>query len=253
MVVKRNKGDSSWESEYVAVIADMVGSRTIPAERRDAVQKSFTGFVDSMNQRFGPKLKAKFIITLGDEFQGIFSDATALPDFLWEMDAFEFENAEIGPLRVGVGLGPLSTEIPEYAINVDGPALHLARKAISSAKTKHFTKWDPDLDRPERRNRMGGVFLGFGGLHDVVLNGLARMLWQQRRRWKADTRRVASLLRTGLNNAQISRRLSDNKETKLSQRAVGDAADRASWKAYAEGELALRAALELAMPKRWDE
>src|SRR6267143_115181 len=64
-----------------------------------------------------------------------------------------------------MGFGVLDTPIQKEAINVDGPALHMARAAIQTAHEKRC---------------YGGVFLGFGEL-DTVMNGLARILWFQRR------------------------------------------------------------------------
>ncbi len=197
----------------------MVGSREISLEDRAQVQVRFDTLVNSLNQTYAKHLKSRFIVTLGDEFQGILLTPAPIPDMLWMLE----EQFSDRPLRVGIGLGPLSTEIPEYAINVDGPALHLARHAIDLAK---------------QESRMGGVFAGFGARQDSVLNGLARLLWVQRQRWAPATRRDLSLLRTPMTQTAAAKTLG------ISKQSVRDSVERAHWREYLEGEQAFTTMLE---------
>ena len=204
---------------YVGLIADMVGSREVSARDRTQVQRRFTAFVESLNGRFQEQLKAKFIITLGDEFQGILNDARAIPDLIWIFEE-EFQDRD---LRIGFGYGTLTTDVPEYAINLDGPALHRARASIDMAK---------------KENWLGGVFTGFGDRGDVVLNGVARLLRFQRQRLKRQQRRVLSLLREGLSQVAIAKQL------KVTPQSVSATQNRAGWDAYRQGEMAMLALLE---------
>lgn len=197
----------------------MVGSRDVNAHDRADVQRRFTSFVEALNQKFKPHLKARFIITLGDEFQGLLNDPNVIADLIWTFEA-DFKDRE---LRSGFGFGTITTDVPPYAINLDGPALHNARASIDLAK---------------KDNWMGGVFTGFGDPGDIVLNGLARLLRFQRQRIKPQQRRVLSLLRQGNTQAAIAHSLH------ITPQAVSAYQNRAGWDAYRQGEAALLATLE---------
>src|SRR5215469_1696515 len=134
------------EREYIAVIADMVQSRALTAEQRRAVQLAFATFLKNVNTEFRKAVQARFVVTLGDECQGILHDAIALPDLLWRFDEFESRQ-----LRTGIGRGVLYTPVGRDAINIDGPVMHRARAAIERAKNDRL---------------LGGVFEGFGEAHD---------------------------------------------------------------------------------------
>jgi len=151
-------------ASYVALIGDMVASRSLSPSQRSYVQEQFTELIERLNQLYGEHLSAKFIITLGDEFQGLLHNPQIIPHLIWTLEQL-FEARE---LRLGFGWGEIYTSIKEYAINVDGPALHNARSSIEAAK---------------RRALQGGVFTGFGPTLDPALNGFARALHHQRATW----------------------------------------------------------------------
>jgi hypothetical protein len=148
----------------IALIADMVRSRELPRIQRPGVQQRFKEFVGYLNKTYSRNILSKFVITLGDEFQGLLSSAAPIPDLMWDID-HRFSDRS---LRVGMGFGALDTPIQKEAINVDGPALHLARVAIQTA---HEKRW------------YGGVFLGFSEL-DTVMNGIARPYAEAEEAWR---------------------------------------------------------------------
>jgi len=215
------------EPTYIAVIGDIVASRKLTSARRREVQIAFGELINRMNKVFAADLRAKFTIALGDEFEGLLSTREAhqtIPDLIWIID-----NAFTGPLmRLGIGLGAIDTEIPEYAASVDGPAFHRGREAIGLAAKK---------------GRMGGVFRGFSDNQDTILNGLARVLHHQRNSWSRQQRKVASLLRTGENQKSAAHAMN------LSKQAVSAYTRAAGWDAYQEGEDAFRKAIEEALDK----
>lgn len=202
----------------MALIADMVKSRDVPRSLRPEVQLSFSEFVSSLNHKYKNALVARFVVTLGDEFQGLLSDALVLPDLLWDMH-YKFDMRQ---LRVGVGLGTIDTPIGKDAINVDGPALHHARNAIDMAKKEKL---------------LGGVFEGFGATYDPAFNGFARLLQHHRARLKPQQRKVIELLRQSLTQAAIANELG------ITRQAVSLYARAAGWQAYREGEDGWRAVL----------
>ena len=199
---------------YLAVIADMVKSRELPSAQRASVQKHFQELVGTLNREYRDSLASKFAITLGDEFQGLLTTSTVLPDLIWLVEE-KFADRQV---RVGLGLGALNTPLQEYAINIDGPALHTARDAIEAAK---------------KSDLLGGVFSGIGTL-DEVLNGIARLLWFQRSNWTGAQRTIANLLRKGMMQSEVADRLG------ISRQVVSKQVAASGWVTYAGGENAWR-------------
>lgn len=179
-------------NRYLAVIADMVRSRDLPRARRGTIQKQFSALVVDLNRTYRAAIASKFVVTLGDEFQGLLNSAAVIPDLVWRLEQ-QFQERE---LRVGIGLGALDTPLQKYAINIDGPALHQARMAVDKAK---------------QSRALGGVFYSFGDLDDV-LNGVAGLLWFQRSRWTPAQRRIAALLRQGMSQTEAARKLGITKQ-----------------------------------------
>jgi len=177
---------------YVAVIADMVGSRSMARSQRRILQQEFSRLIASLNRDYRKTIASKFIITLGDEFQGLLTSATLLPDLIWRLE----QSLPQREFRVGVGLGTLDTPLQKYAINIDGPALHTARAAIEHAK---------------KAKTLGGVFRGFGELDDI-LTGIASLLWFQRSRWTQSQRNIANLLRKGMSQTEVAGELGIKKQ-----------------------------------------
>jgi SatD family protein len=208
----------------IAFIADMVKSRELSRSQRPEVQLSFSTFVAELNQKYKKAIVARFVVTLGDEFQGLLSDARILPDLLWDMQ-YKFE---MRLLRVGVGYGLIDTEIGRDAINVDGPALHHAREAIDAAK---------------KGKLFGGVFRGFGDAYDPAFNGFSRLLYYHRSRLKKQQRRVVELLRQSLTQSAVAEQMG------ISRQAVSSYAGAAGWEAYRDGESGWRALLAQIAPR----
>ena len=208
-----------YKKPCVAVIADMVGSRKLlPAQRR-VVQADFSRLIARINRRHKTAILAEFVITLGDECQGLLKDPAVLPDLIWNFD-MTFPHAT---LRMGCGFGILYTGIGKQAINVDGPALHLARAAI---------------DRAKKDKLLGGVFCGFGKRLDPILNGVGRLLWHQRSTLTRQEREVTKRLHVGLSQIEAARELG------ITKQAVSLYAAKAGWDSYLGGEEAMRAALD---------
>jgi hypothetical protein len=170
----------------------MVRSRDVPRSKRRILQKQFSDLIANLNRYYRKTIASKFVITLGDEFQGLLNSAASIPDLIWTLEQ-DFPQVE---LRVGLGFGTLDTRMQRVAINIDGPVLHNARAAIESAK---------------RTKALGGVFCGFGDLDDI-LNGMSRLLWFNRSRWTRSQRNIVSLLRQGMSQTQVAKRLRIKKQ-----------------------------------------
>jgi hypothetical protein len=208
-------------TQYVVLIGDMVASRNLRKGSRRSLQQHFLAVLDELNRWGREGLVADFTITLGDEFEGVLRPESAsdmVPEVIWKL---EKELAAIS-MRFGIGMGEIDTEIVRNPLTMDGPAFHAARKAIERAAAE-------DL--------MGGVFLGFGSGHNLILNGMARLLHHHRSAWTPQQRRVANLLHEGKRQQEVAEALN------VSKQAVSAYARAGGWAAYEEGETAWRTAL----------
>lgn len=213
-----HEAEPSAAARYVAVIGDVVESRTLPAGTRARLQEDLEDFLVTLNHGYADAIQSEFVITTGDEFQGLLNDPSIVPEILWVSDA----NLERAHVRHGIGYGELYTPLQSVAIGMDGPAFHHAREAITSAR---------------KRGWRGGVFAGFGAWQDRVLNGLARLLERHSERLTAKQREVAGMVRDGLEQTEIAERLG------VTRQAISDHIRAMGWEAFAEGEEALRLAL----------
>lgn len=125
------------EPIYFAFIGDIISSRSL--EDREGVQRRMRETLDEINADFSGAIAARFIITLGDEFQGLMhasggdAKANALAAAVRIVDALHPVR-----LRIAVGVGKMSTLIfPEGAIGADGEAFHNARRCIEQLNASY--------------------------------------------------------------------------------------------------------------------
>ena len=111
--------------QYYAIIGDIKRSKKI--ENRCEIQEKLKKILDNVNSIYNNDISAKFLITLGDEFQGLLEITAPI------LEIIKYIQREIYPikLRFGVGIGNVSTLINhEAAIGEDGPAFYAAREMI---------------------------------------------------------------------------------------------------------------------------
>lgn len=115
--------------EYVAVIGDMKNSKVI--ENRIQIQEKLNAVLNHINKIYRTDISAKFVITLGDEFQGLLKSSEHLFDMV---KCIQRAIYPVG-LRFGIGIGEISTNIlSEAAIGADGPAYYAARETITKLR-----------------------------------------------------------------------------------------------------------------------
>jgi hypothetical protein len=136
---------------YFVLIGDIIQSKAIVD--RYSVQKDFSKALTAVGQKYKPAFVSPLTITIGDEFQAVFSKADKLFDIISEiyisMSGINF--------RYGMGVGPIETVInSNQAIGMDGPAFHFAREALNSAKGNgtHFFLRCGDSEAEERINTL---------------------------------------------------------------------------------------------------
>jgi hypothetical protein len=204
-------------SATVAVF-DIVRSRELAPDQRDTLQRQVAELLVRWNATYDDALLAGFMISLGDECQGLLATPSVLPALMWDL---EDSIPDVG-FRWGIGYGEIHTQLDPTVTAMDGPAFHNARHAIETAKDD---------------NRRGGVYVGFPEPLGAALNGLARLLNHQRSRMTDAQREAITMMRAGTSVAEAARTLGITRQA-LEQRTQGG-----GWSAYEEGESALRALL----------
>lgn len=116
-------------NSYIAIIGDMKNSKIM--SDRNNVQNELKSILKEMNEKYSKDISAKFMITLGDEFQGLLHAGGHVMHIIEEIQR-EMHPVEI---RFAIGVGPITTDINrEMAIGADGPGYYKARQAIEFLK-----------------------------------------------------------------------------------------------------------------------
>lgn len=213
----RARADTPLKS--IALIGDVVRSRRLAGPQRQQVQLGLEELTAALNDRYRRAIAARFLVTLGDEFQGVLKQADIIPDLIWTIEA-SLAKAEV---RIGLGFGTVNPPFKPVALGMDGSAFHAARQAIELAR---------------KRRLQGGLFVGFGETDDLVLNGFARLARHVRQELTTGQMRALTLLRQGRTQAAVAKAL------RLSPQAVSKRARGAGWDALLEGERGWAAALK---------
>lgn len=207
--------------EFVAVKMDMRSSRRI--RDRERAQEQFLQVMESLNRESAPSIQARFIVTHGDEAQGMLKREFS-PNVLAVMER-AMEGVYPVELRFGIGMGTLSTPLQPDAIGMDGQAWYAASRAL-------------DLARSRRKHVM---FSGFGEQTDEQLCALANLLLHLRNGWSPEQRRAIELVDAGMMQSAAAEALG------VSESAVSQRLAAAGWHFYKDGR---NAVISLLRPQR---
>ena len=117
------------QSIYCVIMGDIIDSRTL-ANRRE-VQRKLDEVLSNVNAKYSSGISAKFMISQGDEFQGLLETTTNIMDIIYDIQTFMFPVK----LRFGIGMGEVWTDIDkDKSVRVDGPVYVCAREAINEVK-----------------------------------------------------------------------------------------------------------------------
>lgn len=113
---------------YLVLIGDLVASRH-SAHRQD-LQQRLKAVLQRLNQQTAG-LASPYTLTLGDEFQAVFTRADTVFDDMIQILA----SLHPAQARFALGLGKITTELnPDQALGMDGPAFYHARDGIGKLK-----------------------------------------------------------------------------------------------------------------------
>jgi hypothetical protein len=119
----------------VVIIADVRGSRKMAREERYEGQLFLKSAIIQVNEQFSDIIEAPFMITRGDEFQGVVHDLRNAFIAMLEFERLLFPVQ----LRYGIGRGIIQKMGSKIPIEMDGQAFHRANEALTHVKKmKHF-------------------------------------------------------------------------------------------------------------------
>lgn len=186
-----SESDEKGELRYLAVIGDVRGSRHL--QDRAAVQAHIERGLAEINREFGSDLAAGFVVTLGDEFQGLLRNPGRLLPLLGHLETL----LEGIGLRYGLGWGSLATPLRPKALGMDGPCFHRARAALTEAK----------------QSKCWARVHGFGEEHDRILAGILALIGAVRANWTRTQAETVGWMRKLQSQKAVAARRSVTKST----------------------------------------
>jgi len=118
----------------VVIIADVRDSRKMAQDERYEGQLFLKSAIIQVNEEFSKVIEAPFMITRGDEFQGVLQDLASAFNAMLEFERLLFPLQ----LRYGIGRGTIQKMGSTIPIEMDGPAFHLANLALNQVKKKKY-------------------------------------------------------------------------------------------------------------------
>ncbi len=118
---------------YCTIVCDVRSSRKL--KNRDKIQYKIIDMLKQTNEHFKDVIASPFLITIGDEWQGLLKYPC---DYLKVIKFFRNTLPEI-KFYTGIGIGEITINDFELTVNqLDGPSFYRAREAIKLAKDKQL-------------------------------------------------------------------------------------------------------------------
>ena len=113
---------------YCVITADVNESKRLP-ERKELQQRILQSIAE-VNVLFKEHLAAEFMITLGDEWQGVLKSLG--PSY--RVASYFLEKLYPIAVAFGIGEGTIATELSPRPTEMDGEVFHRSRNALNQAK-----------------------------------------------------------------------------------------------------------------------
>lgn len=190
--------------QAVIIIGDIEESRELKKSKREEVQQELKEVLERINAN-ASGLASPYTVTLGDEFQAVYSRADELFTHCWKILSV------VHPVKVrfSIGFGAIVTPInPKQAIGMDGPAFHAARDGIEKLKKSGF------LMQIGHEETSQATLLN-------ILNGTLHLLSREVRNWNKNRVTMLHMLKEGMDYKEISSRLGLSKTAFYKNKEAG--------------------------------
>lgn len=174
---------------YIVLIGDIEASKELGREERHQVQVTLKEVFEEINDS-SAVLESPYTVTLGDEFQAVYSRADGLFIHIWKI------LAALHPVKVrfSIGIGQITTSLNrEQSLGMDGPAFHLARGGIELLKKNGY------LFNISVEGRNSAI--------NSALNNSLYLFSDQVRSWNKNRLSILYMIENGKNYKQITKEL----------------------------------------------
>ena len=114
------------------IIGDVCGSRKMAQDARYEGQLYLKSAIIQINEKKAGVIEAPFMLTRGDEFQGVLPDLKNAFEVMLEFERLLFPLQ----IRYGIGLGTIQKMGSKIPVEMDGRAFHRASEALSFLEKK---------------------------------------------------------------------------------------------------------------------
>ena len=121
--------------KYVVINADIKASRSLRDYERYEWQLFLKSAIVQINENYHKAIDAPFMITKGDEFQGVIKRLDRVNQIMLDFEHLLYPQR----LRFGVGFGAIQKMGSNVSIEMDGPAFHLASAGLTKVKKEKGT------------------------------------------------------------------------------------------------------------------
>lgn len=131
-------------NNYTVITADIQASRKLHDYERHEWQLFLKSAIVQINEEYQSVIEAQFMITKGDEFQGVLKNIGDVSRLMLYFEKLLYPLH----LRFGVGCGAIQKMGSTIPIEMDGQAFHLAAESLEFAKKKKLGVYMNTLDEP---------------------------------------------------------------------------------------------------------
>ncbi|SRR6056297_892523 len=195
---------------HIVLIGDLVGSKELGNKDREKFQARLSDKISQINQE-SDSIISPLTITLGDEFQAVYKDMSALIADSWSI------LTALHPVgvRFSVGIGEIFTPInSEQALGMDGPAFHSARDGMDQVKESGGTycvKLGSSKDQSDATQSLVSL-----------VNYSLMFLSNEMGNWKETRLQVLTMLNDGLSIKEIAEAIGISESAVYKNREEGN-------------------------------
>jgi len=184
-----------YDKAYIAIIGDIVQSKEL--NNRNECQEKLKTVLNSINKKYTESIASKFMITLGDEFQGLLKNGVDTMNIISEIEITMYPVQ----IRFGIGIGRITTDInSDIPLGADGPAYYNARKMVDSIKNAEKKNKTSDFNIMIASEENAAI--------DVLLNSILSLSTTIKNKWTDRQREIAyDCLEYGDNQIKAAERL----------------------------------------------
>lgn len=196
--------------QHIVLIGDLVESKKLEDKERERYQSILTEETSRINEE-SPFLVSPLTITLGDEFQAVYKNLSAVLADSWSILAALYP---VG-VRFSIGIGKIYTEInKEQALGMDGPAFHAARDGIDQIK-KSGRIYSISLGSPANQPEASLSLVS-------LINLTLQLLSNEIKQWKRSRLQILVMLHEGESVKKIAEEIGISESAVYKNREDGD-------------------------------